>query len=61
MVTHWLVERTKNTFETVHFEHVEVHQSGALLFSTDVFTRAEYVLAPGQWLSVTGENDEENQ
>lgn len=54
----WLVERPNGEFEDVGFDCMEIKDSGALVFRKDIWGRMEYVLAPGQWLTVTN-NDED--
>lgn len=53
----WLVERLKGDFEDVGYEQMAIAPSGALVFSKSIWSHPEYVVAPGQWLSVIS-NDE---
>jgi len=51
----WNVEVRKGVFEDVGAEDAEIVMSGALVFSTDGDLVVAY--APGQWITLTPEED----
>jgi hypothetical protein len=52
----WLVERKPDSFEDVGAKILDV-QDGCLVFRNSVFEHPTYLVAAGQWITVTAEDE----
>lgn len=52
----WLVERKPDSFEDVGAKYLDV-RDGCLFFCDSVFENPTYIIAAGQWVTVTAEDE----